>query len=118
MPSMPNPFVQEQPAKKFTKYDLIQAVRQDIVGELEAIYLYDAHANASDDPVVKTVLADIKNEEREHIGELFALLKYLDPQEQEFLDEGAGEVREMMENLGIKPSAAIGDNDSTVGSLK
>ena len=119
MPSMPNPFQQLLPGGKLTKYDLIQAIRQDIVGELEAIYLYDAHANASDDPVVKTVLADIRNEEREHVGELLTLLKYLDPAEVELLAEGEGEVKEMMANLGIAAgNDSVGDNGATIGSLK
>lgn len=119
MPNMPNPFSQALIGKKLTKYDLIQMVRQDIVGELEAIYLYDAHANASDDPVVKTVLADIRNEEREHVGELMTLLKYLDPAEEGLLAEGEGEVREMMANLGIATGDdSVGDSGATIGSLK
>ena len=36
MPCFPNPFIGEV-NKKFTKEELIQAIRQDISGELEAI---------------------------------------------------------------------------------
>lgn len=119
MPNMPDPFAANLGDKKLSKYDLIQAVRTDIVGELEAIFLYDAHANAADDPVVKAVLADIRDEERAHVGELYALLKYLDPAEAEHLAEGEGEVKEMMEQLGINPaSAAAADTGGTIGSLK
>ena len=118
MPSMPNPFEANLPPKKLTKYDLIQAVRVDIVGELEAIFLYDAHANASDDPVVKAVLSDIRDEERAHVGELLALLKYLDPHEMEHLTSGEEEVKEMMEQLGINPGNIVGDSGATIGSLK
>ena len=118
MPNMPDPFAANLSGQKLTKYDLIQAIRTDIVGELEAIFLYDAHANATDDPVVKAVLSDIRDEERAHCGELYALLKYLDPNEASHLAEGEGEVKEMMEQLGITPSAAIGDAGATVGGLK
>lgn len=118
MPNMPDPFAANINGQKMTKYDLIQAIRTDIVGELEAIFLYDAHANASDDPVVKAVLADIRDEEREHCGELYALLNYLDPKEAEHLAEGEGEVKEIMEKLGIRASSAIIDQGATVGSLK
>lgn len=118
MPNMPAPFVGALPDKKMTKYDLIQAVRADIVGELEAIYLYDAHANATDDPVVKAVLGDIRDEERAHCGELYTLLKYLDPAEAEHLASGEQEVKEMMEKLGIETDNAAGDSGATVGSLK
>jgi rubrerythrin len=117
---MPNPFAANLGDKKLTRYDLIQAVRTDIIGELEAIFLYDAHATATDDPVAKATLADIRDEERAHCGELYALLKYLDPREAEHLAEGEGEVREMMEKLGIasEPGAGAGTAGATVGSLK
>lgn len=119
MPNMPNPFAAKLGDKKLSKYDLIQAVRVDIVGELEAIFLYDAHANATDDPVVKAVLSDIRDEERAHVGELYALLKYLDPAEADHLASGEGEVREMMEELGLAPEAATGgDTGGTIGGLK
>lgn len=118
MPSMPNPFAANLTGKKLSKYDLVQAIRTDIIGELEAIFLYDAHAEASDDPVVKAVLADIRDEEKAHVGELYALLKYLDATEAEHLASGEDEVKEMMEQLGIAPASTIADNGSTVGSLK
>lgn len=118
MPNMPNPFAANLTGKKLSKYDLVQAIRTDIIGELEAIFLYDAHAEASDDPVVKAVLADIRDEEKAHVGELYALLKYLDATEAEHLASGEDEVKEMMEQLGIAPASTIADNGSTVGSLK
>ena len=118
MPNMPNPFAANLTGKKLTKYDLVQAIRTDIIGELEAIFLYDAHAEAADDPVVKAVLADIRDEEKAHCGELYALLKYLDAAEAEHLASGEGEVKEMMEQLGISPSSTIIDQGATVGSLK
>lgn len=119
MPNMPNPFASNLTGKTFSKYDLIQAVRADIVGEIEAIYLYDAHVNSSDDPVVKAVLSDIRDEERAHCGELYALLKYLDPKEAEHFAGGEGEVRDLMEELGIRAEGApAGAAGATVGSLK
>lgn len=48
MPNFANPF-QGNVNRKLTKEELIQAVRLDIAGELEAIYLYDAHVQATDD---------------------------------------------------------------------
>ena len=118
MPNMPDPFAFSLSGKKLEKYDLIQAIRTDIVGELEAIFLYDAHAQAADDPVVKEVLADIRDEEKAHVGELYALLKYLDASEAEHLASGESEVREMMEQLGIVPTATADETGGTIGSLK
>jgi len=107
MPNFPDPFVGAEP-KPLTKEDLIQAIRIDIAGELEAMFLYDAHARATDDPVVAKTLSEIRDEEREHMGELIALLRHLDPKETELFLEGQGEVIEKAEALGVdfKPLTA------------
>ena len=88
--------------RKMTKEELIQAIRFDISGELEAIYGYEAHYLATDDPLAKEVLKDIRDEEKAHIGELMTLLRYLDPKEQEKFDGGVEEVHEEMEKMGLK----------------
>ena len=80
MPSFGDPFAANV-ERKMTKKELAQAIRLDLAGELEAIYLYDAHAQATDDPVAKKVLEDIRDEEKAHMGELTTLLRYLDPVE-------------------------------------
>ena len=120
MPSFPNPFAGNVD-RKITKAELIQALRIDIAGELEAIFLYDAHVMATDDPVVKKVLADIRDEEKAHVGELTALMRYLDPMTTEHLLSGENEVKEMMEELGIQEPDILGPapaSGPTVGSLK
>ena len=112
MPNFANPF-QGNVNRKLTKEELIQAVRLDIAGELEAIYLYDAHVQATDDEVAKMVISDIRDEEKAH----------LDPAEAEHFISGEGEVKEMLEGLGMK-AAGIADDKTevtnkatTVGSL-
>ncbi|SHJ19980.1 demethoxyubiquinone hydroxylase family protein [Lutispora thermophila] len=120
MPNFANPF-QGNVNRKLTKEELIQAIRLDIAGELEAIYLYDAHVQATDDEIAKKVIADIRDEEKAHVGELMELLRILDPKEAELFASGQEEVREMLEDLGItlskdeeKSSNSI---SPTVGSL-
>lgn len=113
MPSFANPF-QANVTRKMTKQELIQAIRLDIAGELEAIYLYDAHVAATDDPFAKEVIGDIRDEEKAHVGELMTLLRHLDPSEAEEFASGESEVKEMMEDLGIKPASESG---ATIGSL-
>ena len=100
MADFANPF-QGNCDRKLTKEELIQAIRIDIASELEAMFLYEAHAMATDDPLVKSVLRDIRDEEKEHAGELLALMRYLDPDAAGLLYEGHGEVREMMEKLNM-----------------
>ena len=64
------------------------------------------------------MLADIRDEEKTHMGELLTLLKYLDPKEGDLYANGEKEVLEMLEELGIKPADVPAINGSTVGSLK
>jgi len=108
--------------RKMTKGELIQSIRADIYG-------YDAHVQATDDPVAIAVLSDIRDEEKAHIGELMTLLRYLDPDEAKHFASGQAEVAEMFEKLGIKTDetaaaaepeaeAAPAASKLTIGSLK
>ncbi len=100
MPSFPEPFV-GQSLEPLSKEGLIQAIRLDIASELEAMFLYEAHAQASVDEFVAAQLRDIRDEEMEHFGELVALLRYLDPAATDLFLEGQKEVAENAEKLGI-----------------
>lgn len=106
MPSFANPFVGNVD-RKMTNAELMQALRLDIAGELEAIYLYESHYLATDDPAAKAVLADIRDEEKAHMGELITLMRHLDPAETAFFLDGEGEVQEKLEELGIVTDGAI-----------
>ena len=101
MPSFPNPF-QGNVDRKINKMELMQALRIDIASELEAIFLYESHAAATDDILVKNVLLEIAEEEKQHIGELMMLMRHLEPDMDKYLEKGGNEVKEMMEELGIK----------------
>lgn len=114
MPNFANPF-QGNVNRKISKEELIQAVRLDIAGELEAIYVYDAHVQATDDPVAKAIISDIRDEEKAHVGELMTLLRHLDPDEATHFLSGEAEVKELLEELGVASSAVT--TKSTVGSL-
>jgi rubrerythrin len=120
MPSFANPFQGNVP-RKMNKEELIQAVRLDIAGELEAIFLYDAHVQATDIALAKKVIADIRDEEKAHVGELMTLLYALDPQEAEHFASGTEEVKEMMKDLNLSPAAPATDEQPpeppSVGSL-
>lgn len=124
MPSFGDPF-SANVERKLTKEELIQAIRLDIAGELEAIYIYDAHAMATDDPVAKAILEDIRDEEKVHIGELMTLLRILDPKEADLFLEGQQEVHELLAELKGSGAASKSEESSadpgkpslTVGSL-
>lgn len=116
MPSFANPF-QANVERKMSNAELMQALRLDIAGELEAIFLYDAHYLATDDPAAKAVLADIRDEEKVHMGELITLMRYLDPKEAELFLDGEGEVKELLETLKTTDSNIPAASGPTVGSL-
>lgn len=120
MPNFANPFQGNVP-RKLTKQELIQAIRLDIAGELEAIYIYDAHVQATDIELAKKVIGEIRDEEKAHVGELMTLLYALDPEEAVHFASGKAEVQEMMEELGLTDAAASPQNEdgakATVGSL-
>lgn len=116
MPNFANPF-QGNVTRKLTQEELIQAIRLNIAGELEAIYVYDAHVQATDNPVAKKVIGDIRDEEKAHVGELMALLRFLDPKEAELFASGEGEVKEMLEELGLGNPSPQPVAQATVGTL-
>lgn len=82
-----NPFVGNVP-KQMTPDELIQAIRVDIAGELEAIIGYEAHAMSTSDERAKKILAHIADEERQHVGELQQLLYILSPNEMQQTEKG------------------------------
>lgn len=102
MPEFGHPFSGVAYERKLTKEELVRAIRFLIAAEYEAVQLYMQLAESTDDALVKEVLKDIADEERVHAGEFLRLLKHLDPQEEEFYKEGAEEVEEIMQKLGIK----------------
>lgn len=97
MPDFAKPFSGMVPDRKMTLSELTRALRLNIAGEEEAIHLYEAHADATDNELAKTVLRDIANEERVHVGEFQRLLMLLLDDEGTFLTQGAEEVDEMKE---------------------
>ncbi|MFO8079831.1 MAG: ferritin family protein [Armatimonadota bacterium] len=101
MPDFPDPFSGKTPDRKLTFNELIRAIRLNLAAEQEAIHLYTAHADATDNELAKAVLLDIADEEREHVGEFQRLLNILLDDEEELLADGAEEVTEMAEELGV-----------------
>jgi rubrerythrin len=124
MPEFSNPFGSVVPDRKLTREELIRAIRLNLAAEHEAVYLYMAHAEATDHPLAKKVLIDVANEEREHAGEFGRLLEILTGDEAEWLAEGREEVDAMAAELGASVSeekpggSGAGDTGKTIGSLR
>lgn len=102
MPEFPNPFIGKVPERKISLAELVRAIRLDLAAEQEAVHLYMAQADATDNALARKVLVDIANEEREHAGEFLRLLQILTGDEDDWLAKGAAEVDEMAGELRPK----------------
>ena len=99
MPEFVNPFSGVTPDRKMTFNELIRALRLNLAAEQEAIHLYQAHADATDNELARAVLLDIADEEREHVGEFQRLINILVEDEENLLADGAAEVDELAEEI-------------------
>jgi len=95
MAEFANPFNGMMPDRKLNDRELARAIRMALAAEEEAIHMYEAMADASDNPLATKVIQDIADEERVHAGEFQELLRVLLPDEQQLLNKGMDEVREM-----------------------
>jgi len=102
MPDFGSPFSGMKAERTLTKDELIRAIRFMVAAEYEAVQLYVQLAESTDDKLAKEILVDIADEERVHAGEFLRLLKHLAPDEEGFYKEGAEEVEEIMEKLGVR----------------
>ncbi len=123
MPEFLNPFSGLAPDRKLSARELSRAVRLALSAEEEAIHLYEAMADATDNALAKKVFQDVANEEREHAGEFQQLLNLLLPDEQEWMGHGIAEVKEMAEETespAARPEAETPEGESvpSVGDLK
>jgi len=81
---------------KLQKEDLNREIlRAAIIGEFDAINLYEEFANMTDDPDIQVVLRDIAQEEKTHVGELQTLLLRFDKEQVVELEKGKKEVEEL-----------------------
>ena len=92
-----NPFSGVIPDRKLTDRELTRGIRLTLSAEQEAVHLYEALADATDNELAREVLQDIANEERVHAGEFQRLLNILLPDEEKLLAKGAEEVDELAE---------------------
>jgi len=133
MPGFADPFYGNVP-RKMTVSELVRALRMNVAAEEEATALYEAHADATDNPIARKVLLDVANEERVHVGEFIRLIDILtDGEEKAWMDNGYAEVDELAEEVmagdtePVTPQAKAAEEDSspggadeatTIGSLK
>ncbi len=92
MPQTP-PFHSMTPPRKLTDTELARAIRLNIEAELDAINLYAAHIDATDNEEAKAIIRHVMDEEREHASLFWQLIRRLDPQQAKHDDEAPTKYR-------------------------
>jgi rubrerythrin len=72
-----------------------EILRAAIIGELDAINLYEQLAALTDNKDISKVMLDIAKEEKTHVGELQTMLLRLDQEQAQELEQGKKEVQEL-----------------------
>ena len=120
MPIFLDPFSGLAPERALTKRELTRALRMALSAEEEAVCLYEALADATEDKVAKAVLQDVASEERVHAGEFQRVLGLLLDDEDARMEEGADEVDELNRRLAThEPADTRGSGDPpAIGNIK
>lgn len=87
--------------QNLTNEELTRLVRLDLARVLKTVNRYSKHLEAAQDKAAAKVLEHLRDEEKHHVGELLALLQYLDPEEGQNYAEGAAEATKLLMQLGI-----------------
>jgi rubrerythrin len=64
----------------------LEMIREDLIGELQAINQYQQHIENLENEEAATILEHIIEEEKEHVAELLKVLSVLDPLQAEKLN--------------------------------
>ena len=68
-----------------------ESLRRSIIGEYDAINLYEQLADMTENEKLRDILLDIAREEKVHVGEFEDLLNKIDPEHLESINEGIEE---------------------------
>jgi rubrerythrin len=103
-----NPFHHLVP-RKMTDAELARAIRLDVEAELDAINLYAAHIDATDNQEAIRVITHVMNEEKEHAALFWRLLQLLDPQQAEEAVTANEKVRLLMAGASDEEVEEVGE---------
>jgi hypothetical protein len=114
-----HPFPGKTPGDKISKQELISAVRLAVCAEEEAVHLYDTIAEYTDNEKIRKIMKDVADEEQVHVGEFTELVRMLDDDEEEKVDEGEKEAKEKMSSsIGRRNVCAGRDPDYFIDRRK
>jgi len=81
------PFDEEAGIEGGRELDL-EMLREDLIAELQAINQYQEHIESLEDEEAIRVLEHIRDDEKEHVAELFKLIQTLDPAQADKFSKG------------------------------
>ncbi|HCB99928.1 MAG TPA: rubrerythrin family protein [Ruminococcaceae bacterium] len=102
MATIGNPYIANLP-KQMSNDELAQAVRLDMIAEMETVVDYEAHAMATADARVKKVMLHIAEEERQHMGELEQVLYMLSPKDEAQTQKGIQKIQQQKQQNFAPP---------------
>jgi len=74
-----------------------EVLRLAIIAELDAINLYEQMAALVENENIRSILLDVANEEKTHVGEFQTMLLKIDNEQVRELEKGKKEVEELIE---------------------
>jgi rubrerythrin len=102
-----DPFTYNVP-RKMTDAELARALRLDAAAELDAMNLYEAHIEATDNEEARKVLAFITKDEKEHYALFVELIRRLDPDQAEEMEAAGPKLETILQApLGAVPEEAV-----------
>src|SRR5579885_1039368 len=113
-----DPFTYNVP-RKMSDAELARAIRLDAAAELDAMNLYEAHIEATDNEDAKKLLRFIAKDEKEHYALFQELIRRLDPQQAAEMD-GVGAKLDVIlsTETGLEAEEAEIDAAGEAGSSK
>ncbi len=99
MPKFESPFSGNDLDRRLSPDETVRAIRLAIAAEYEAIQMYEQIATATDNALVRVVMASVAREEMVHAGEFLSLLADLSQDEITAYDEGQKEVMKMQKDI-------------------
>jgi len=102
-----DPFTYNVP-KKMTDAELARALRLDAAAEIDAMNLYEAHIQATDNEDAKKVLAFITKDEKEHYALFVELIRRLDPDQAKEFETAGPKLNVILSSpMGQTPEEAV-----------
>ncbi|AKF82329.1 demethoxyubiquinone hydroxylase family protein [Myxococcus sp. MISCRS1] len=94
--------------RKMTDSELARSIRLNIEAELDAINLYAAHIDATDNEEAKAVLRHVMDEEREHAALFWQLIARLDPEQAQHAQEAVEKFKLIISGAPHESVEAVG----------